>query len=136
MRWRKAGVLVCCLALLVSSIGCVGATGMRQAAYYVTRTKAAVIPPVGLLWTRSSAPVTAQVGGPPMGTKMGRASVNSIAIPPNPVGIPAVGLISWGDMSQKQAARNGGITEITHVDYRMTVFLMIFRRVTLTVYGN
>ena len=134
MRWRMLGLIACSLAL-VSLTAC-GTPGRRIAAFQITRTKAAVIPPVGLLFMRAEAPVIAGVSGKPIGRRVGEASVNAIAIPPNPFGIPAVSLISWGDMSKKTAAANGGIKEVTHADYRMTVVLMFFRRVTLIVYGD
>ena len=135
MALRKAGLLACCLALLSLS-ACVAGSPSRQAAFFVTRTKAAVIPPVGLIYSNVAAPVIAGVSGKPLGPRVGRSSVNSIAIPPNPFGIPAVGLFTWGDMSQKTSAANGGIAKVTHADYEMTVILMFFRRVTLVAYGE
>lgn len=135
MGLRMASVLACCLALLSLS-ACAPGSPSRQAAFFVTRTKVAVIPPVGLLYTNITAPVAAGVSGKPIGSLVGRASSNSIAIPPNPFGIPAVGLFTWGDMSEKASAADGGITNVTHVDYEMTVFLMFFRRVTLITYGQ
>lgn len=135
MGWRKAGLLACSLALL-SLTACSFGSPSRQAAFYVTRTKAAVIPPVGMIWTRTVAPVAAGVSGQPLGSRVGAASVNSIAIPPNPFGIPPVALFSWGDMSEKASAADGGITNVSHADYRMQVYLMFFRRVTLLTYGD
>ncbi len=135
MGWRKAGILTCCLALL-ALIGCVSGSPSRQAAFFITRTKAAVIPPVGLLYSGVTAPVAAGVSGKPLGSRVGRASANSIAIPPNPFGIPAVGLFTWGDMSEKASAANGGITKVSHADYEMMVVLMFFRRITLVTYGE
>jgi hypothetical protein len=135
MGLRMAGVLACCLALL-SLPACAPGSPSRQAAFFVTRTKAAVIPPVGLVYSNVTAPIAAGVSGKPVGPLVGRASSNSIAIPPNPFGIPAVALFTWGDMSEKTAAANGGITNVTHADYEMQVILMFFRRVTLITYGQ
>ena len=135
MGWRMAGFLACCLALL-SLTACAPGSPSRQAAFFVTRTKAAVIPPVGMIYSRVKAPIVAGVSGKPVGPLVGRASANSIAIPPNPFGIPAVALFTWGDMSKQAAATNGGITNVTHADYEMTLVLMFFRRVTLVAYGQ
>jgi hypothetical protein len=135
MGWRKAGLLVCCIALL-SLAGCAGGSPARMGAFLGTRTKAAVIPPIGILYMGSRAPIAAGVSGKPLGTRVGRSSVSSIGIPPNPFGIPAVGLFSWGDMSEKTSAANGGIMQVTHADYEMTVVLLFYRRVTLITYGE
>lgn len=138
MRMRKAGILACCLALLAlpACVTSIPGSPSRQAAFYVTRTKAAVIPPVGVVYSRVSAPVAAGVSGQPLGTRVGRATATSIAIPPNPFGIPAVGLFTWGNMSEKASAADGGITNVTHADYEMTVILLFFRQVTLLTYGD
>ena len=49
---------------------------------------------------------------------------------------PSLGLFTWDDMSEKTAAANAGIENVTHVDYEMTVFLMSFRQVPLVAYGE
>jgi hypothetical protein len=133
--WRKAGLLVCCLALL-SPAACAGGSPGRMGAFMRSRTKAAVIPPIGILYTKTTAPVAAGVSGKPLGSRVGRSSVSSIGIPPNPFRIPPVALFSWGDMSEMTSAANGGITKVTHADYEMTVVLLFFRRVTLITYGE
>lgn len=135
MGLRMAGLLACCLALL-SLTACAPGSPSRQGAFFVTRTKAAVIPPVGLIYTNVKAPVAAGVSGKTVGPLVGYAHSTSLAIPPNPFGIPAVALFTWGDMSEKTAAADGGITHVTHADYQMKVFLMFFRQVTLITYGN
>lgn len=135
MGLRMAGLLACCVGLL-SLPACAPGSPSRQAAFFVTRTKAAVIPPVGFVYSNVKAPIAAGVSGKPLGPLVGRSSSTSIAIPPNPFGIPAVGLFTWGDMSEKASAANGGITNVTHADYEMTVILMFFRRVTLITYGQ
>ncbi len=90
MLLRSAALCVC-LLVAASSVACTGMPLKRQAAFYITRTKAAVIPPVGLLYTGVKAPVAAGVSGKPFGTRVGRASVHSIAIPPNPFGVQGSG---------------------------------------------
>ena len=134
MGRRKTGLLVCCL-LFLSLAACAGGSPGRIGAFLGSRTKAAVIPPIGILYTGTKAPVAAGVSGKSLGSRIGRSSVNSIAIPPNPF-IPAVALFSWGDMSERTSAANGGITKVTHADYEMTMVLLFFRRVTLITYGE
>jgi hypothetical protein len=103
----------------------------------VSQSKAAVIAPPGILFAQVSAPVSPEVSGKPLGTRTGKATVHSIGLPPNPftgwLGFP---LVSWGDMSEKAAMQAGGISEPSHADYEVMSVLMIYRRMTLIVYGE
>ena len=103
-------VLICSLALgIVAITGCVGPMG-----------------PVGgvggSIYTDVSGPVAAT--GNSGGAKMGQAS--------------SMGILGFakGDSSIKTAAANGGITKISHVDYRITGFLSIYAKTVVTVYGD
>ena len=58
-------------------------------------------------------------------TKSGSATANSI-----------LGLVATGDASIETAAKNGGITQIHHVDYSSKSILGIIASYTITVYGN
>ena len=58
-------------------------------------------------------------------TRVGRASARSI-----------LGVIASGDASIQTAARNGGITEIHHVDYESQNFFGVLAEFTVVVYGN
>lgn len=86
---------------------------------------AAVSTPVnGALWTNVKAPlsVTDNTTKP---TLVGRAEATSI-----------LGLVATGDASIAAAARNGGITQIHHVDYESRNFFGVVSTFTTVVYGN
>lgn len=76
----------------------------------------------GLLYRDASFPVAATANR--VGDKVGTATVTSI-----------LGLITTGDASIEAAARNGGITHISHVDYHTTQVLGIYSTYTVYVYG-
>jgi len=134
---RSALVLV---AVCLLSTGC---AGMRPGAVLnsqvVTGIRTSVIPPGGVLYTHYKAPIT--TGFDPsrsLASKRGEAVVRQIALPPMPFPGLATGLdlVSWGDASIKQAAANGGITDVEHVDYELKTVLMVFRKFTVEVYGD
>jgi len=79
--------------------------------------------PVGALYTDVTLPVqaTASSGG----TKQGVAVCNSI-----------LGLLSSGDCSIATAKQDGGITTVTHMDWKANNILGIVGTYTLTVYGD
>ncbi len=131
---QRALVLILAVALIGGLSGCGNNPG-RAVAFYIYNTGVAVLPPPGLLYTNVRAPVTAQAPAS-LGTRSGSATVNQIAIPPIPGIMPAIPLISWGDVSKEEAARNGGLTDVTHMDYQLTSILMFYRRFKLTAYGN
>lgn len=141
MSWMTRGALLLFLGvfLCLTSAGCVGGgtNAQRQGLLTVGDTKAAVLPPLGILWSRVRAPLNA--GAPKeIGVRRGEATANQIAIPPLPfpgmtTGVP---LVSWGDASQAEAARDGGLQDVSHMDYELTTFLMFFRRFKLIAYGE
>lgn len=121
--------------LSVAAFGCADAS--RSAAFLVGRNKVAVIPPPGVLFTSVKAPISAGVSGKPLGGRRGTATAHSIGIPPNPLtGWRGIPIITWGDMSEKQALANGGISSPSHVDYDSLSVLMVYRRLTLVAYGE
>jgi len=83
-----------------------------------------VLMPVGLIYTDIRGPVTA-TGVPNRGDRVGRASARSI-----------LGLVATGDASIETAARTGGITRISHVDFHTTSILGIITKTTVYVYGD
>jgi hypothetical protein len=97
----------------------------------------AIVPPPGILYSGFKAPQRPQATGP-LGSKKGTARVQSIGLPPLPVPGLATGvnLFSWGDASTEEAKRNGGVSQVTHVDYDFRMILMIYRRYITEVYGN
>ena len=135
MKSASAFALALALALLC---GC--AASMQRAAS-VNRAlygdlKAPIVPPTGLVWTSYRAPLT--VGPTDFGSKKGQATSHQIGLPPLPFyGLTrGVSLFAWGDASKQTAARQGGITEIEHADYRMQIFVFVYKRFTTEVYGN
>lgn len=83
-----------------------------------------VMPVSGMLYGNVSAPLmVTSVSEKP--TRVGRASARSI-----------LGLIASGDASIQTAARNGGITEIHHVDYESQNLFGVMSEFTVVVYGN
>jgi hypothetical protein len=84
----------------------------------------AMSPVTGTMYANIKAPLTAtSVGDKPQ--RVGRASVRSI-----------LGIIASGDASIATAARNGGIREITYVDYESQNFFGVLAEFTVVVYGN
>jgi hypothetical protein len=140
--WREGtiglalGALI--LSLALGSIGCAGGTGMagrRAAVLRVGDTKAAVIPPLGILYSHVRAPLMA-VAPSHLGTRRGEASVIQLATPPLPGIAPPIPLVAWGDASMEAAAGNAGIRDVTHMDYELTTVLMVWRRLTVITYGD
>lgn len=80
-------------------------------------------PVSGALFTDVRAPITATPG--PSYSKVGQASATSI-----------LGIIATGDASIEAAMRNGDITKIHHVDYKINSVLGLFATYTIYVYGE
>ena len=96
-----------------------------------------VVPSLGVLFEQYKAPIqTRMAGGMTLGTKMGVVRVRSIRDPIF-TGQP---LVTWGDTPQdiaiQQAAKNGGIRTIRHVDYERFSVLSIFLELKIVVYGD
>ena len=104
---KKTVILLGSLLLMAGSTGCIGAP---------------VVPPLGLVYTQIGAPLSLK--GQP-GGKRGESEVVAI-----------LGLVSTGDASVRAAAKNGGITNVTHVDYEFQNVLGVYQRYTTVVYGN
>jgi hypothetical protein len=102
----------------------------------IAKQRVAVIPPQGLLYTAYHAPLDFEPAS--FGSKKGRATSYQIGLPPLPwAGLRrGLDLLAWGNASQRRAAVNGGITEVTHADYELRSYLYIFRIFTTEVYGN
>ena len=80
-------------------------------------------PVTGFVYTDTEAPVT--VTENPVGSKKGEASVVSI-----------LGWFAFGNASVQKAAKEAGITKISHVDEKSTNVLGAFAKYTVTVYGE
>ena len=86
---------------------------------------APVVPPQGLLFSQTKAPISTDFVNAQAGTKQGQASAQCI-----------LGLIATGDCSIQAAARAGGLKTISHVDYEFFNVLGIFTKTTVIVYGE
>lgn len=84
----------------------------------------AMSPVTGTMYSNIKAPLSATVAGEKP-QRVGRASVRSI-----------MGIVASGDASIATAARNGGIREITYVDYESQNFFGVLAEFTVVVYGN
>ena len=134
----RSAVVLAAAALLGT-----GCAGVRPAAVInsqvVTGIRTSVIPPGGILYTSYKAPITTDFDGTrELARKRGEAVVRQIALPPLPFPGLATGLdlFSWGDASVKQAAANGGIKDVEHIDYDLKTVLMVYRQFTVEVYGE
>ena len=114
MRWGRSRTL-CAAALgavAILSAGCVTAP---------------VVPPMGALYSKIEAPLDLNsAGGKVIGERRGESS--SIAI---------LGLVAVGDAGLKAAAEEGGLTRITHVDYKLkNVLFGAYAKFTTVAYGE
>ena len=80
-------------------------------------------PGSGLIFTDVQGPIATNPGT--MGSKVGMAESQAI-----------LGLIAQGDSSIDTAAKNGSITEVTHVDFKSWSILGILSKFTTVVHGN
>lgn len=78
---------------------------------------------VGAIYTDYTAPTIATANT--VGTKVGESSSFDV-----------LGLVSIGDGGIAEAAKNGGITKISHVDTKTTSILHLFTSVKTYVYGE
>lgn len=101
--------LVVCLAMLSGCAGYYGGTLVR--------------PSMGGLYADLTAPIS--VESDKAGSKCGTAMSSSI-----------LGWVATGDSSIETAAKNGGITTISHVDYHFKNILGIYSEFTTKVYGE
>ena len=86
---------------------------------------APVVPPQGMLYSQTKAPISTDFANTPVGSKQGQASASSV-----------LGLIATGDCSIQTAAQDGGIKTITHADYEYLSVLGVYTKTTVIVYGD
>ena len=80
--------------------------------------------PYGAVFTEVKMPIAASNEGL-SGQKVGTSKCTSV-----------LGLVATGDSSIQTAARNGGISKISHVDYEVRNILGIIGAYTTKVYGE
>ncbi len=83
----------------------------------------ATLPNVASLYTDVTEPVTATSNV--VGTKVGKASATNV-----------LGIVAMGNASINAAAKDGGITKISHVDIKKFSLLGLFSTITTFVYGE
>lgn len=79
--------------------------------------------PVGGLYTELDLPIAVTANGE--ASRSGVATCRSV-----------LALVATGDCSIETAKRNGGITDVTHVDWKARNILGVIGDYELTVYGN
>ncbi len=116
MKRHLLAAVLCALAL--GAVGC--------AAY-----RAPVEPPIGLLVTELSAPLTTDFHRTPVCAKQGSVETTFFREP------ILTGLsFSWGEAGIREAAANGGLTSVEYADYHVTIVLGIFGKFKITAYGQ
>ncbi len=80
----------------------------------------------GCLYSHVTVPLSTNLDKTDLGHKKGEASIYSV-----------LWLFAWGDSGGATAAKNGGISTMTHMDREMYVILFgIYTRTTTIVYGD
>ena len=86
---------------------------------------APVVPPQGFLFNSTEAPLDVDMNKTQLGEKQGNSSTYCV-----------LSLVAWGDASTQAAAKDGGLTQINHLDYKMLNVLGLFSQFTTTAYGE
>ena len=80
----------------------------------------------GCIYTHVTVPLSTELNKTDLGHKQGESSMYSV-----------LWLFAWGDAGAASAARNGGITVLTHMDTDvLSILFGVYGRVTTIVYGD
>ncbi len=80
----------------------------------------------GCLFIHVKSPLDTNLDKTVLGNKIGKSSYQSI-----------LWLVAWGDAGTAAAAKNGGITELNHMDIEyFTIFFGTYYKATTIVYGK
>jgi TRL-like protein family len=80
----------------------------------------------GCLYTNVTVPLSTELNRTDLGHKQGEASTYSV-----------IWLFAWGDGGAAAAAKNGGITVLTHMDRELYAIMFgLYTRTTTIVYGD
>ena len=80
----------------------------------------------GCIYTHVTVPLSTELNKTDLGHKQGESSMYSV-----------LWLFAWGDAGAASAAKNGGITVLTHMDRELlSVLFGVYGRVTTIVYGD
>lgn len=88
-----------------------------------------VAPPSGLLFSYQSAPLETNFEATPVGARKGEAQLHFLREP----FFTNLPLVTWGDASLEEAAREGGIQTVHYVDYQVLSVLGIYVQLTVQV---
>ena len=81
---------------------------------------------MGCLYVDTRVPLDTDVSVTRLGEKIGTSSVHSV-----------LWLFAWGDGGTAAAAKNGGITTVTHLDSRYQMYLFgLYSRIDTIAYGD
>ncbi|MGD2175842.1 MAG: TRL-like family protein [Candidatus Brocadiaceae bacterium] len=109
----------CVVVAAVALVACLLSVGCAGWAF------APVMPPTGLAFTGTTAPLDVDLDKADLGSKVGESSSHCV-----------LGLVAFGDASTAAAARDGGIRTMKHADYKMLNVLMLYSCYTTVVYGD
>ena len=107
---RRTLSLIACIICITLFLGCM---------------LAPVVPPAGIIYSNTKAPLDIDVNNTTIGSKRGEASCLNIMM-----------LVAFGDASINEAARNGGIKTVKHVDYEFTNIFGLYQEYKTIVYGE
>lgn len=114
----------------MTRISCLAACALLLTACGVARTRAPVVPPLGVLFSNLRAPMQVHFEDTTLGPKRGTAQITYIME-------PFLGTsYAWGDASIEEAARDGQISTVHHADYEMLSVLGLYVRYTTYAYGD
>ena len=80
----------------------------------------------GCVYSKVTRPLDRDVNETRLGSKVGRASSKGVAY-----------LVAWGDSGVAAAARNGGLSQVNHLDVESYILLFgLYTEVTTIAYGE
>ena len=98
--------------------------------------RAPIVPPPGFIYSNIKAPLDYDPNGSGTRVSLGEARVGTAES--QYVWVPLNGALSfaWGDVSYKQAAQNGNLSNVAFADYEYFNVLGIYAKTTVHAYGN
>ncbi|MEK7269789.1 MAG: TRL-like family protein [Planctomycetota bacterium] len=108
------------IAALCALAGCLAFAGCHGIYY-----NAPVVPPQGLIFSNTAAPVDTNAQGMPVAKKTGYASTHCV-----------LGLFAFGDASIQRAAEDGGLSKVYSVDHEFFNLLFIYQSFTIRAHGE
>jgi len=120
MAWLRA------LVLLVVALFLGGCASAYQGA------QIPVMPPLGVLFGSHRAPLQTDFEATPIGSKVGTAKTKLLREP----FYTRLPIAAWGNASIEEAAKEGQISTVTHVDYAILNVLGIYIEFTVRAFGD